>query len=83
MTQVAELIQETSQQKFDRIYISSVEIIEKLSITRSAISQARKRGLLPEAITSHGGSMLLWEREQIQHALEAWALMLKVRRHQV
>jgi hypothetical protein len=78
MTDVA---QETPQQRFDRVYISSMEIIESLSISRSAISQARKRGLLPEPITSHNGSMLLWERDKVQPALDAWGIMLKVRRH--
>ncbi len=73
---------ETPQQRFDRLYISSAEILSELSITRTSISQARKRGLLPDAIVSHNGSMLLWERDKLRPNLEAWKLMLKVRRQQ-
>jgi hypothetical protein len=71
---------ETAQQRFDRLYISSVEIMEQLGVSRTTISQARKRNLLPNAIVSHGGSMVLWEREALRPNLEAWKLMLSVRR---
>ncbi len=74
--------EETPQQRFDRMYISSLEIITNLDVTRSTISQARRRGMLPDAIVSHGGSMVLWERDRIKPNLDAWALTLRVRRHE-
>jgi hypothetical protein len=72
--------EETAQQRFDRTYISSYEILSELNVSRTAISQARKRGLLPNAIVSHNGVMVLWEREKIKVNLEAWKLMLRTRR---
>ena len=71
---------ETAQERFDKVYISSVEILTELKVSRTAISQARKRGLLPDAIVSHNGVMVLWEREKLRPNLEAWKLMLTVRR---
>lgn len=75
------IITETAQVRFDRRYISSTEILTSLQVSRTAISQARKRGLLPDAIVSHNGSMILWERDKLKPNLEAWALILKVRRN--
>lgn len=72
--------EETAQEKFDRLYISSVEILNELKISRAAVCQARRRGMLPDAITSHGGSMVLWERDTIRPYLDAWKLILNVRR---
>lgn len=72
---------ETPQQRFDRLYVSSLELLTNLNVSRSAISNARKRGLLPGAIVSHNGTMILWERESIKPNIDAWALMLGVRRN--
>lgn len=71
---------ETPQERFDRIYISSVEIMSTLKVSRTAISQARKRGLLPNAIISHAGTMVLWERETIMPNVEAWGRIINIRR---
>lgn len=65
---------------FDQQYISSTEIMNKLSVTRTAMSYARKRGLLPGAIVVNDGRLFLWEREKIEPNIEAWLLILNLRR---
>jgi hypothetical protein len=72
----------SAQEKFDHTYISSVEIMELLNVSRTAISQARQRGMLPAPILSHNGSMVLWERHTLIPVLQVWKLMLDIRRKQ-
>lgn len=70
----------TPQEEFDAIYITSSEICEYLSISRSTIVQGKGRGLLPEPITINGAQIQLWKREQVMPHLDAWKLMLQARR---
>lgn len=71
---------ETAQQRFERNYITASEIYRSHGVTRAGLMGARRRGLLPDAVLVDGG-MCIWERtEGILRALEAWKLMLDVRR---
>lgn len=73
----------TSQELFDERYITSTEIQKELGVERSTILNARRRGMLPDAIVVRGVRAFIWEREKIQPYLNAWKLSLKVRRGQV
>ncbi len=68
----------SAQQRFDETYISSREILERLSVTRPTISSASRRGLLPEAIMING--MHIWEREKAEPYIAAWEKLLNIRR---
>lgn len=72
----------TPQQVFDETYISAGEICRTLDVTRGAVTNAQKRGLLPEPIKlEQGGAYLcLWLRAQVQPTLDAWGLMLYTRK---
>lgn len=72
----------TPQQVFDETYISASEICRTLDVTRCSVTNAQKRGLLPEPIKlEQGGAYVcLWLRGQVQPALDAWALMLAARK---
>lgn len=71
---------ETPQQRFARLYISSSEICAKMNIARSSLLLARRRGLLPDPIAIPGCTMFVWERATVQPYLDAWKLLLDVRR---
>jgi hypothetical protein len=71
---------ETAQQRFDRLYITSTEICIDLGVARPSIMQARKRGLLPDPIFVNDGTICIWERDAVKPKLDAWRLMLDVRR---
>ncbi len=75
----AVLDEETGQQKFDRLYITSLEICNKLEVTRPAVHRAKARGLLPDPIQV-GGHMDIWERAKIRPYLDAWKIALASRR---
>lgn len=73
----------TPQQVFDETYISASEICRTLDVTRGAVTNAQKRGLLPEPIKVVQGDayLCLWLREQVQPKLDAWNIMLQARRN--
>lgn len=72
----------TSQTDFDKKYISSREILERLDITRPTLSQAHRgpRKLLPEPIVVSGYMLHLWEREVVEPILSGWKLLLDARK---
>lgn len=71
---------ETPQQRFDRLYITSSEICRLLNVSRTAVLQARRRGLLPGAVCVKEGALYVWERAHVRSNLQAWQLILKTRR---
>lgn len=71
------------QEEFERTYITSSEIMERLEISRTTLLYARRRNILPEPITVNNGQILLWKRSDIKRNLEAWELMLKARRREL
>jgi hypothetical protein len=70
----------TPQEEFDAVYITSTEIREYLNVSRSTIVQGKERGLLPEPILLNGAQIQIWRREDVNPFLDAWRLMLQVRR---
>lgn len=71
---------ETAQDRFDATYISSTDIMEKFSVSRTAIMYARRRGMLPDPVTISGHNIYIWERTSVQPYLDAWGLQLAARR---
>lgn len=69
-----------AQERFDRTYITSTEIAQRLSVTRPAIHFRRKAGLLPDAITVSGNQLFIWEREPIEPHLRKWEEQLQSKR---
>ncbi len=69
-----------AQQRFDEVYICSVEIESLLNVSRSNIFYARNRGIIPNPIQVGGSNMYVWEREFLEPYLEAWKLKLKIKR---
>jgi hypothetical protein len=72
----------TAQQVFDETYISASEICRTLDVTRGAVTNAQRRGLLPEPIKVIQGDayLCLWLRAQVQPKLDAWGIMLAARK---
>ncbi len=80
MTQTDAPVQ-SAQERFDELYISSSEIARELGIARTTLMQARKRGLLPDPIIVNDGQVYLYEREKVRPNIDAWKIMLQVRKH--
>lgn len=70
----------TPQEEFDRTYITSSEICHELDVSRPAILDARRRGLLPEPILVNGNQLTLWKRDEVRPYIEAWKATLDTRR---
>lgn len=66
-----------AQKKFDELYISSKEILKRLNVTRATVSQAKKRGTLPEPIVVNNSS--LWERKEVEPALQSWEASMRAK----
>lgn len=69
-----------AQERFDKTYITSSEIAQRLEVTRPAIHFRRKAGLLPCAITVPGNTLTIWERESIEPHLRKWEEQLQSKR---
>lgn len=69
----------TAQQEFDQKYITSSEIMKSLGVTRTTILTARRTGRLPNPIDIQG-QIFIWEREKLKPYLDAWKIVLNVRR---
>lgn len=75
----------TAQQRFDAMYMCSSEIQKRLGVARTSITQARRRGMLPDPIIVHIGEAMLylWERTTVEPYLNAWEITLKARRREL
>ena len=72
---------QTPQMRFEAAYITAAEIYRSHEIARPTLLGARRRGLLPGGINV-GGGIYIWERTpELMKTLEAWRLMLAVRRN--
>lgn len=69
-----------AQERFDKTYITSSEIAQRLSVTRPAIHFRRKAGLLPNAIAVSENQLFIWEREPIEPHLRKWEDQLQSKR---
>lgn len=70
----------SAQQEFDAVYITSSEICRELGVCRATIVAARRRGLLPDAVRVHDGQIMIWKRDTARPYLDAWKIILNVRR---
>lgn len=73
-------VEKTAQQEFDEIYITSSEIGQELGVCRATLVNARRRGLLPDPIVVNGAQIFIWKRDVVRPYIDAWKLMLTVRR---
>lgn len=69
-----------AQQRFNESYISSIEICKRLDITRVALGQAITRRTLPQPLKIEGIRLHLWQRQEIEAALNTWENEIKNRR---
>lgn len=69
-----------AQERFDKTYITSSEIGQRLEVTRPAIHFRRKQGLLPCAISVPGNQLFIWERSFIEPHLRRWEEQLNSKR---
>lgn len=68
------------QQRFNETYITATEIGQEAGVSRTAVLHARRRGLLPGAIAVNGDQLYIWERASVRPFLDAWKVILRVRR---
>lgn len=68
------------QEEFDKAYITGSEICTTLGICRTSLLQARRSGRLPGAIEVADGQMYVWDRVTVTPYLNAWKVILDVRR---
>lgn len=75
------------QEHFDRTFISSTEICQKLGIARSTLFNGAKAGKLPEAIvipraSGEGAHIMLWERASAEPMMVEWGKAIASRKGQ-
>lgn len=68
-----------AQREFDERYITSSEIMQTMGVTRTTILLARRTGKLPHPIDIQG-KIFIWERDKVKPYLDAWKIVLDVRR---
>ncbi len=69
------------QDEFDKKYISSKEICDRLKISKSSLLLGNKNGYLPEPITITGISAYIWIRAECVEMLDAWEKLLNAKRN--
>ena len=72
--------QAAHQARFHELYITSTEIQRTMNVERSSILNARRRGMLPNAVVVPGVRAFIWERKTIKPYLDAWTISLASRR---
>ena len=65
-----------AQERFDKMYITSTEIIDRLKTSRAAIFYRKEAGHLPNPITFQGRKLYIWEREAIEPYIQEWEMSL-------
>lgn len=75
------------QEVFDRTFISSTEICQRLGIARSTLLNGSRTGKLPEAIvisrgSGEGAHIMLWERSAAEPMMEEWGKAIASRKGQ-
>lgn len=61
----------SAQETFNKTYVTSTEIGRRLGVTRSAVIQARQKGLLPDPIFVEN-HLVLWERDKVEPHVREW-----------
>lgn len=74
------------QEHFDRTFISSTEICQRLGVARSTLFNGARAGKLPEGIVIRrrdgGAHIMLWERHVAEPMLEQWSKAIAARKAQ-
>lgn len=70
----------TKQQQFNEKYITSREIAARLGVSRTAMLNARVKGMLPGSIFIEGANIYLWDRVEIEIHLISWQAKINGRR---
>jgi predicted DNA-binding transcriptional regulator AlpA len=68
------------QNVFDKVYISSKEMCDRLNVARSSLMHAYRRGTIPYPIQVNEGLVMLWVRETVEPFLVAWEHSLAEKR---
>lgn len=73
------------QEHFDKTFISSTEICQRLGVARSTLFNGARAGKLPEAIiipraSGEGAHIMLWERHTAEPMMEEWAKAIQSRK---
>ena len=73
------------QEHFDKTYISSSEVCERLGVVRSTLFNGAKPGKLPEPIIirragGEGAHIILWLRADAEPMMEEWAKSIASRK---
>lgn len=61
-----------SQLTFDETYISASEIEARCGVSRTAVLYARRRGVLPNAISVGDCRIYIWVRKEVEPHLKIW-----------
>ena len=61
-----------AQQEFNRKYVTSRQIAQRLGVTRTAMFNARQKGMLPNPIYIEGVNFYIWERDAVEPYVAAW-----------
>lgn len=62
----------SAQTTFDRTYITSTEIARRVGVSRVAVTNARRKNLLPDPIMVNEGQIFIWIRDVVEPALRSW-----------
>jgi hypothetical protein len=68
----------SAQEEFNRSYITSSEIARRVRVTRSAVIQARQKGILPDPIFVEN-HIVLWKKEDVEPHIVLWEAKRKER----
>lgn len=60
----------TAQIEFDRTYITTSEIIQRLGVSKMAVCQAKQKGILPNSIELP--NLTIWKRKDIEPYIKDW-----------
>jgi len=73
-------VNELAQATFDKTYISSKEIIDRLGISKSTLLLGNKKGFLPTPVTVHGIKAYIWVRDDAEAGIVRWEQALNARK---
>jgi len=66
----------TAQEEFDKKYVSSTELCQRLGVTRATLMNGRKRGALPEPVRVNRPNgdphIMLWVRKEAEPYVARW-----------
>jgi len=68
-----------NQQEFDRMYMSSTELCEKVGCNRSTLLHARRQGKTPAPIKAEGIGTFIWKRDEAEVFIKQWKAERKAR----